>query len=168
MQRTFQKGAVDMLIYPLTEIPSAKNGSRLVNPAIGKSHGLTPPTYPGDEGFDAEFYEIVELRLDVAADNHQAFADFLAKHHPRANYDPYRPLPPLEAMGLSIYDPQELAQSVRMDSPIMYADAILTYLLSTGATLKRPTTDHIDFLGAQVYIRENMGRRATTQHEKSV
>ena len=151
----FQKGSTTSLEYPLTAVPANNGSSRLVNPMIGNPRGLKAPLMPGELGFDAELHEVLEVRLDVT--NGRYPADFMARHHPRADFDPMVMPEPLARKGLSIDDPQGLANVVHMDSPIDMPLAVLMWLVGqTDVRLKESVSDHVDFLGAVPYVIENL------------
>lgn len=152
----FQKGSESPLTYPLITIPHSDGASRLVNPKIGKAHNIPAPTMPGDPAFEAELTEVFVTHAMVQRGHYPG--DFLKKHHPREDFNPYFVPAPLAAEGLRIDDPQGMANVVHMDSPIDLHLAILRWLIEDGAMLKERyrTSEHIDFLGLVPYVIENV------------
>lgn len=150
----FNKGAETPLDYPLLAIPENSGNSRLVNPAVGDSHGLSAPTMPHELGFESELNEVLEVRLMVSQGIYPA--DFMARHHPRESFNPVMVPEPLAREGLTIENPQAMANVVHMDSPIDMPLAVLAWLLSEGAQRKKPTSEHVDFLGHVPHVVEDV------------
>lgn len=154
----FNKGYEGQISYPLTqeglnEIETV--GGTVVNPVVSKSHGLAMPTYPYNkqgqvnEDFLQELFEVVHVRMLVLQDRYPT--EFMAKHHPREDFDPNvlpEPLTePFVNADLSIDNPKGLANIVHMDTPIDMPLAVLRWVRNQGVPLKTPQTGCTDFLG---------------------
>lgn len=164
----FQKGwdGDEPLTYPFTEIPEGGEHSRLVSPRVGNPHGLPTPIYPEDDGFDAILAEAIEVRVKVLNDEWPA--DFLAKHHPRANFDPERIPVPLQEIVGKYLDPEAAARSVVGDHHLAMPTAALRWLLTQNPVSKRtPATGHNDFLERDVYVTENLADAAKRNMNKA-
>jgi hypothetical protein len=144
---TFQKGAVDVLTYPVNTIPQPHPESEIVSPRVGQSHGVPRPTFPGDIGFDLELEEVIDVRMRVLAGEWPA--EFLAKYHPRDNFDAEKIPAILIKAGLTTSNPRGCANIVHMDHPLdLHLFALDWLQIHGGLRLRVPETGHKDFLQA--------------------
>lgn len=134
----FQKGHPTELVYPLTSLPTGP--TQLASPRIGNAHGLPTPTYPGDEGFDQELYEVLEISSEVCANVWPSW--FFEKY----GVDPEVP-EPLRMEGISERYPKKAAHIVHMDLPGDLGRILFTYLASKNLKLNAtPSHKGIPFL----------------------
>ena len=111
MQKTFKKGAFDNeLIYPLESVEDLKP-CRLVNPKVGKGHGLK---IPNDFNLLASTQEIQRVGHEVEKGIFPRW--FFEKYYPFKYMCPTDIPEPLKMEGLSYDDPKGLANVVHMDS----------------------------------------------------
>lgn len=145
---TFQDGCPEgfKLTYPVTEInfpPS--QGSKLVNPCFGKSHDLTRPTFPGDEGFEEELAETVAVRNAVLRgempewffDRYGIETELVQPIRVEAQFG-------ADLLGVSLAE--GLADLVRMDSPTDLGRILIRFLASNGAKIKTDLDGHVPFI----------------------
>lgn len=115
------------LQYPMTPENFPKGPSRLHSPQkYSNPEGLKEPIHFGDEGFNEILWEAVGVALDVK--NQVYPAEFLKRHHPDPDFDPYEMPIPLQMKGLSINEPMSCAYAVRMDRPEDCSIAWVDYL----------------------------------------
>lgn len=158
----FKKGALEnKLTYPIDkkQLSNLKK-CKLVNPFVGKQHGLMPFDFSKQEEF---LNEVLEVRLLVQKGIYPY--EFMMRYNPFPYSIPFdvdtiesgELLPgPLLDEGLTSKDPQKLAEVVHMDSPIDAPSACLTWVLNDGANLKKHEDKYIDFLGTVPNAIENI------------
>jgi len=163
----FQKGwdHPQPLTYPFTALPEGGEHSQLVSPRIGKAHDLARPLFPEDDGFQDLLEEVIEVRFMVMAGVWPS--DFLAKYHPRADFDPERIPEPLRYHLTDKPDPRACAASVVGDRPLTIPLAVLDWLLALEVEYKRhDPTGHNDFLRREVHTTENLSDASKRIMEK--
>jgi len=144
------------LEYPLKQLPPAAEGSRIVQPCIGKTHGVKPPHYPGSDEYHEEAEDVMRVRFEVKANKWPSW--YLAKHHPSAKFDPDIIPAPLYDEGLRRSDPIRCAMAVHMDTPMDFPLAVLRWVVTQdGIELKNPETEHVNFLNREPAIIEDFG-----------
>lgn len=159
MDKFFSKGwrGKEPLEFPLLEgsLPEGGDHSDLVSPRAGNPEGLNNPLYPGDDGFGSVLAEVIETRIMVLRGRWPA--DFLARHHPREDFDPDRIPGPLASVIGHEPDPVAAAGSVVGDHPLGLQIAIHNWLKSQGAVLrKHEDSGHEMFLENNFYVPENI------------
>ena len=139
----YKKGSPNPISYPVTDLGNLTPGSNLHSPKIGDPHGLPAPAMPGSIAFEDELAEVLGVRMRVI-ENRMPY-EFLAKYHPRADYDPRKVPEPIRRAGLQ-YNAKNMVRLVHMDRPIDIGLACWNYLVATGATLVAPETGFNDFI----------------------
>ena len=145
----FSKGAgVNILEFPITAQSLSKlTPCNIVNPQVGKRHGLIDPTWPEDgEAHDKIQSEVIQARMYT--DRNKLPKKLLERYHPRDDYDGSIIPEPLIAAGIE--DAKSAALAVRMDHPFDLAQFCLDWLLMNGGKLKQKHTAHADFLNPLV------------------
>ena len=147
MDTRFQKGeSPNKCIYPMTRW-SIKNlkDCRLVNPMVGKHHGVK---VPDDHDIEAAMEEVKQVR-ELVKTGEFPF-EFMDKYYPFEGEFP-REIPEcLAMMGLSFDDPEALANIVHMDSPNAAPLAYHRWLthpdFNQNVNVRDWTPNHINFL----------------------
>lgn len=151
----FQKGnSGDPLVFPLTSIPIDDGNSRLVNPKVGTNdYDLVEPTYPGEEGFEDELFEVLRVRHDVGRGVWPAW--FFQRYGVDATPTPV--ILPHVTDDDGMIDPELAAGLVEMDEPTKLADELIEALREAGAEPVASNEDHVDFQSTHVEIHEHVG-----------
>lgn len=155
MAQRFNKGYTGQMTYPVTNVSSLTTPSRLHSPMAGVAHDLPVPTMPGDPGFQAELDEVTNVRMHVLAGRWPA--EFLAKYHPRANFDPETVPPPIAnavvfkgnnpRTGKLVITGAQASHIVHMDAPMDLAMECLAWLRTQNVRLRDPQpAGHTPFL----------------------
>jgi len=151
--KTFQKGSGDnTLVYPLTQTALGNLiPSKLASPRVGKPHGIVlPHQYSTVAGLTEMCDEVIYAHAQVRRG--EMPWGFLRKHWDNS-WGEFPEFPELlKREGLSIRNPQGLANIVHMDKPWHLFSAMQSWLLSTGALPKEQISpEHNDFLSKVVH-----------------
>lgn len=152
------KGYDKPLPIPLTRgaIPEK---SSLHSPRQGKAHGIAPPIYPGQSGFDGALSEVVEVRRLVE------LKEWPRQYLENPNGDGTVPYLftlhderlPLRALGVDGVDPATAANIVRMDDPVELGFVLYKALSFMNVDLNREST-HVEFVEGFARFGSQLGR----------
>ena len=170
----FQKGWLgeQPLTYPLRSVPDSVEGkSRLVSPRVGKANGVERPTLPED---GSNYADMVNEAIEVRTMSLRGMwpSDFLARHHPRKDFDPERIPEPLQYMmdwQVDELNPRVAAASVVGDHASDVALGCLRWLLNHnhGSKMKKyDAKGHNEFLGSDLHVMENIADALKRNMEK--
>lgn len=160
MDIQFSKGAGENnCTYPFTQVQKdALKKCRLVNPVVGKSHGLK---IPDNFNIVESTWEVLKARQMV--ERGEFPHDIFQKYYPFK--DSYGECPkdlpePLKMAGLSIARPKELANVVHMDDPMdmpLYVKKWLTHpMYGQNVNVEAHTDQYVNFLETVPYLNEDM------------
>ena len=114
----------------------------IVNPRVGKSHGLVDPSPFGSDEFNRQREEVKEVVSLVKQGVMPV--DFLYDYHPRDDFDPEHVPDALQMAGIKT--PMDCALAVEMDNPMDLGFFISAELRRMGVPRKQETTPHVPFI----------------------
>lgn len=143
------EGADDQnLEYPFKKKTIENLGpSTLVNPKVGKSHGIVlPEEYKTEDGL-MEMAQEVDRAVNLASRG-KFDADGFAKYWPEVwgAFDDTQ-IPAFKAKGMRNSRPITLAQNVRMDKAAEFYNVMHDWVMMSGYRMKDAPENWVDFLG---------------------